>query len=301
MYLIRAGISAYYTYRIDTVTQRLEDQQAERTKTIDKLKAATKYDSTQELLEKYGGATPKPKKQAAPKTQKAPQAQPQRVPRGPPATANIPRINQTPSQPSTPQASTPQPIHRIQTPLQHIQASPIVARQLTGQAEFAPNAFSTPPQYAQGSEQGGEAHWYDRVLDLLMGEDETSPKNRVVLICQNCRLVNGQAPPGTKSLADLGKWRCFGCGAMNGEEDEAAKVVKEIKERIETREQDDPIESIEEKEVPSKEQKVVEDESSSSKDKENTPSEESDDGDDAEDTIEVKPRRGRPRSSKKKA
>jgi hypothetical protein len=301
MYLIRAGISAYYTYRIDTVTQRLEDQQAERTKTIDKLKAATKYDSTQELLEKYGGATPKPKKQAAPKTQKALQAQPQRVSIGPPATANIPRLNQTPSQPSTPQASTPQPIRRIQTPLQHIQASPIVARQQTGQAEFAPNAFSAPPQYAQGGEQGGEAHWYDRVLDLLMGEDETSPKNRVVLICQNCRLVNGQAPPGTKSLADLGKWRCFGCGAMNGEEDEAAKVVKEIKERIETQDQDEPVESIEERESSSAEQKVVdEDESSSGKDKENTPPGESD-GDDAEDTIEVKPRRGRPRSSKKKA
>jgi endoplasmic reticulum junction formation protein lunapark len=302
MYLIRASISAYYTYRIDTVTQRLEDQQAERTKTIDKLKAATKYDSTQELLEKYGGATPKPKKQAAPKTQKAPQAQPQRVSIGPPATANIPRLNQTPSQPPTPQASTPQPIRRIQTPLQHIQASPIVARQQTGQAEFAPNAFSAPPQYAQGGEQGTDAHWYDRVLDLLMGEDETSPKNRVVLICQNCRLVNGQAPPGTKSLTDLGKWRCFGCGAMNGEEDEAAKVVKEIKERIETQDQDEPVESIEEKESSSAEKKVVdEDESSSGKDKENTPLGESDDGDDAEDTIEVKPRRGRPRSSKKKA
>ena len=89
---------------------------------------------------------------------------------------------------------------------------------------------------------------------------------------------------------------------MNGEEDEAAKVVKEIKERIETQDQDEPVESIEERESSSAEQKVVdEDESSSGKDKENTPPGESDDGDDAEDTIEVKPRRGRPRSSKKKA
>ena len=89
---------------------------------------------------------------------------------------------------------------------------------------------------------------------------------------------------------------------MNGEEDEGAKVVKEIKERIETQDQDEPVESVEEKESSSTEQKVVdEDESSSGKDKENTPPGESDDGDDAEDTIEVKPRRGRPRSSKKKA
>jgi len=89
---------------------------------------------------------------------------------------------------------------------------------------------------------------------------------------------------------------------MNGEEDEAAKVVKEIKERIETQDQDEPVQSIEEEESSSAEHKVVdEDESSSGKDKENTPPGESDDGGDAEDTIEVKPRRGRPRSSKKKA
>lgn len=100
-------------------------------------------------------------------------------------------------------------------------------------AEFAPNAFSAPTQYAAGSDSNfSSGHWYDRMLDLLMGEDETSPKNRVVLICTKCRLVNGQAPPGVKTLSELGKWRCYGCGELNGEDDEAAKVVAEMKERI---------------------------------------------------------------------
>ena len=63
------------------------------------------------------------------------------------------------------------------------------------------------------------------MLDVLLGEDETRPGARLALICSKCRLVNGQAPPGVKHLDDLGKWRCGGCGAMNGEESEVKKIV----------------------------------------------------------------------------
>ena len=30
--------------------------------------------------------------------------------------------------------------------------------------------------------------------------------------------MNGQAPPGTRSLEDVGRWRCGGCAAWNGKE-----------------------------------------------------------------------------------
>jgi hypothetical protein len=30
--------------------------------------------------------------------------------------------------------------------------------------------------------------------------------------------VNGQAPPGARTLEDVGKWRCGGCKAWNGKE-----------------------------------------------------------------------------------
>ena len=63
---------------------------------------------------------------------------------------------------------------------------------------------------------------------MLLGEDETSAKNRLALICTNCRLVNGQAPPGARRLEDIGKWRCSGCGTMNGVEDEGKRLVAEI-------------------------------------------------------------------------
>jgi hypothetical protein len=289
------GLTAYYNYRIDTVTQRLEDQQAERTKTIEKLKAATKYNSTQELLEKYGGAPPKPKKPATPKEPKPIQKPTGRTSMGPPPTANIGRPDHIPSQPSTPQPGTPQPMPNL-TP-QRITYLPISPKTPQGQAgppEFAPNAFSAPPQYAQAGEMNPGGAWYDRILDLLMGEDETLPRNRVALICENCRLVNGQAPPGTKSLADLGKWKCFGCGTMNGEEDEAVKVVQEMKERIESQG----------KQEPEPESKPAEDSATGESGDMMEGSTDEIDVDSTEDTIEVKPtpsKRGRPRGSKKKA
>lgn len=76
---------------------------------------------------------------------------------------------------------------------------------------------------------------------MLLGEDETQAKNRFALICAQCRLVNGQAPPGTRELGDVGRWRCGGCGAWNGEEKvgpdaDVSKLVESWKnERAEKR------------------------------------------------------------------
>src|SRR6202035_2817708 len=114
----------------------------------------------------------------------------------PPPTANIPR-NQGP-QPSTPQrapsTSSPHPA----SPPQRLIESP---SEPPPGAEFAPNAFAPsdqPRQYSTNSAATYTQHnWYDRILDVLLGEDETQPKNRLALICDSCGLVNGQAPPGT--------------------------------------------------------------------------------------------------------
>lgn len=291
IWVIRVGITKYYAFRIDNVTQKLEAQQAERAKTIDKLKAATKYNSTQELLERYGGEKPKPKsKKESTNTPSKPQKNTQKVPPGrtnigpPPPTANIVRSSQVPSQPSTPQQSQRSPL---------TYAVPSIAASPVGEAEFAPNAFSAPPQYAQSGEFNAGGHWYDRMLDLLLGEDEMLPKNRLALICESCRLVNGQAPPGTKSLSELGKWRCLGCGATNGE-NEAVKVVQEMKERIKNEQQ--PVSPSENK---------VEETGNASDGEHNVDAKEDEhdveDGpeDSASDTIEIKPK-GRPQGSRKK-
>ena len=66
-------------------------------------------------------------------------------------------------------------------------------------------------------------------MDVLLGEDESLPGKRLALICSNCRLVNGQAPPGVKRVEDVGKWRCAGCETMNGEDNDVKKIVAQIK------------------------------------------------------------------------
>ncbi|PYI20784.1 hypothetical protein BO99DRAFT_401471 [Aspergillus violaceofuscus CBS 115571] len=254
IYTVRTGATRYYDYRITKTQAHLDSLQKQRDATIEKLKEATRYNSTQQLLEKYGGGTLKRTKSrtgdekrksdasaAAGKKrnqQQQQQQQPfvQRTGLPPPPTANIRRTPQQQQQhrhPSTPGGGQPQhpppspfmiPDHEQRQQQQQGPGPNFPSPPAFDEPGFAPNAFSsTPPQYIESS------HWYDRLLDVLLGEDETQPKNRMVLICATCRLVNGQAPPGVKSLEELGRWRCGSCGAWNGEESEAKKVLAGIR------------------------------------------------------------------------
>ncbi|KAJ0275474.1 hypothetical protein COL940_008823 [Colletotrichum noveboracense] len=233
IYLTRTTVTAFFNYRIDTLSNRLKEQQADRAKTIQKLKDATKYDTTLELLEKYGGGENKKQKQKQggdgeekKQRQQAPrQNEGGRTNMPPPPTANIQR----------PSAGSPPPGMPQGFQQQRLSPSP-QPNGLEPSEEFAPNAYSgghvppPPPQSQQFVQVDGvnSSHWYDRIMDLLLGEDETASKNRIVLICAHCRLVNGQAPPGTKSLSELGTWRCMGCGAKNGEMDEGKRIMREV-------------------------------------------------------------------------
>ncbi|KAI3317376.1 hypothetical protein HD806DRAFT_371877 [Xylariaceae sp. AK1471] len=234
IYVVRTVANSYYSFRLDTLETRLKDRQAERAKTIQKLKDATRYDSTLELLEKYGGSSEKRSKVKKLKevnegtsTQDNDGSRKKhrqsidsshltgRTHLPPPPTANIQR-------PSTASGIPPNRQGQLSTPRRQDQSSP----QPQPIEEFAPNAGPPPPTYNQY--EMGPPRWYDRILEVMLGEDETAPKNRVVLICDKCRLVNGQAPPGVKNLAGLGTWKCMGCGAINGEMDEGKKIMQEV-------------------------------------------------------------------------
>lgn len=226
IYLVRTAIVSYYNYRINIITARLSESQNERTKTINKLKEATKYNSTQQLLEKYGEVprTEPPSRTTTSDVVDRKATLPvRRTGLNPPATANISRQN-TPSQPNSPHS-----------PQQRSEISQVYPQTTSAMQEpslepgFAPNAFEER-QYESRTRH--ESRWYDRIFDLLLGDDETSAKNRMVLICKHCRLVNGQAPPGIKRVEDVGKWRCIACHKMNGEEDEGRRMVAEMKERL---------------------------------------------------------------------
>lgn len=220
VYLVRLGLTTYYEYRTSSIQSHLDELQKQRDSTIEKLKAATKYNDTQDLLKKYGG-TPTPKEKPAGPSERKTTPKQGDAPKGgrttviPPPTANIPGRSGPATLTNTPQRSPPQvnsPLGQdssystlgVKSPTQ----GPVSPRGVS--AEFAPNAFSATPQYSQANEG---SRWYDRIMDVLLGEDETLPTARLALICSNCRLVNGQAPPGMKRLEDVGKWRCGGCGA----------------------------------------------------------------------------------------
>lgn len=241
IYAVRLGLVTYYNYRVSNLQAHLQELQKQRDATIEKLKSATKYNTTQELLKKYGGSpTPKNKSVGALEGKSTPKGGNSGTPISgrtsfaPPPTANIPGKTGPLSLPGTPQQSSPQST----SPLGHIPrlsgSSAVAPSQQAlafsrGSAEFAPNAFAAVPQYAQSGEG---PRWFDRLMDVLLGEDESLPKNRLALICKNCRLVNGQAPPGAKSPEDVGQWRCGECRTLNGEEMEATKIIARIKEEV---------------------------------------------------------------------
>jgi hypothetical protein len=240
IYFVRSGITIFFDWRISQQQAYIEALQKQRDTKIADLKKATRYDSTQELLQKYGGTSkPTPSKshqqtQQGTKRKITPPHEPRRTGLPPPPTANIPgRTTGTP--PSTPHRpnidNTPPTSARpksLQSTTTFMDSQAAAAPDEPG---FAPNAFSNPPQQARPAYEQ-PSKWYDRILDVLLGEDETLAKNRIVLICSNCRLVNGQAPPGVRSLEEIGKWKCGGCGAWNGVQSEAAKVVKEMKQKV---------------------------------------------------------------------
>lgn len=233
---MRTIASRLFEYRISRTQRGLDDLQKQRDETIDKLKAATKYNSTQQLLEKYGGESPK--QPLPPKTEKkrepATPSQPHVARTGlpPPPTANIRRPSpQQPQQPGPGQPPSPPPFQTPghQQPFPNAPPSPRLQQpqQPHDQPGFAPNAF--PSQQGQYIEQ---PHWYDRLLDVLLGEDEMQPRNRMAMICASCRLVNGQAPPGIKTPEELGRWRCGSCGSWNGVESETNKILTTLREAV---------------------------------------------------------------------
>lgn len=239
IYSVRLGFVSYYNFRISKAQAQLDELKKQRDTVIERLKTATKYNTTQELLQKYGGA-PAPKNKSEGASQGKPNAakgnigapQVGRTGLLPPPTANISKNAGPASVFNTEDQSASESSGSRRLPSSFSAASSPIPLQAPSSpqaetAEFAPNAFSAVPQYAQSSKG---SRWFDRLMDVILGEDESLPSNRIALICKQCRLVNGQAPPGAKRLEEVGRWRCAECGTMNGEETEMKIILAGLKE-----------------------------------------------------------------------
>lgn len=237
IYFVRLGLISYYNFRITKNQAQLDELKKQRDTVIERLKTATKYNTTQELLQKYGGAPssknkPEGGSQGRSTATKGSTGVSQAGRTGllPPPTANIS------NKAAAGQAPVPNAVDRSASKSSSSPGLPPSLSTNSWQAapstqaeteEFAPNAFSAVPQYAQSSKG---SRWFDRLMDVILGEDESLPSNRIALICKQCKLVNGQAPPGTKRLEEVGKWRCAECGTMNGGETEMKKILAELTE-----------------------------------------------------------------------
>ncbi|TGZ85540.1 hypothetical protein EX30DRAFT_26649 [Ascodesmis nigricans] len=221
-------INEYYARRIKNAEERLVKLQKEQSATIDRLKAATKYSTTQSLIEKYGGT-------AGIDTQEAEKLKKQ-----------TPKKLQAPqhSRPGRSSQMSPQMQHQLQQ--QQIQQRIVQQQLMAQQGGFSPPGVPIPPGqrppqpqplHMQGHmhspsihhlqpEEASTPRWYDRIMDMILGEDETSAKNRYALICQRCRMVNGLAPPGTLNPDDVDQWGCARCGTMNGRRKEGLSVPR---------------------------------------------------------------------------
>lgn len=213
---VRKLLDLYYNNRIGNAESKLDHLQKKQRDTIEQLKAATNFSTTQSIIEKYGGgfiSTDADKKKL----------------NGSQTPPGHPNGNRQPP-PTTPQQVQQQ---LIQQQLMAQQRS-AEQRQTSPSANPNPVQKSTPPptipvlnlpdtttqpssQQHIEPEEATASRWYDRLLDVLVGEDETSAKNRYALICDSCRMVNGLAPPGTRSLEEMDGWGCARCGAMNGQ------------------------------------------------------------------------------------
>jgi endoplasmic reticulum junction formation protein lunapark len=235
-------LNAWYTYRTTNSQDYLESLYKQRDETIEKLKTATKYDSTQKLLEKYGGWSPvsaqkgqgkaangKAKGQGKSPTTSPKQQKETRVFINPPPTANINRGPATPATPATPDtAASSAKVTEEFAPNAFDEVNPQpspVAIAAPFKAQSQPQSPQPAYQESQVALRGSSGGWMDRLVSALMGEDETLPTNRLALLCASCRLVNGLAPPGVRTLEELGRWRCASCGAWNGVQAEVALVV----------------------------------------------------------------------------
>ncbi|KAL9049509.1 MAG: hypothetical protein Q9162_007180 [Coniocarpon cinnabarinum] len=262
---VRMLINAVYDWRIASNHGQLDALKKQKAERVRKFKEATRYDETEKLLEKYGAEVRKVPEERSEgvnrhheksrRPSKPPLPPPPRTNLPPPPTANIQRATQA--------APIPQP-HHTQQPLaprphaqsdlqhssstsqnRHASSSPPSRQRGESSASFAPNAaedFPSEPQYAAPAGR----QWYDRILDLVLGEDETKPINRIALICRHCKLVNGQAPPGLK---EVGRWRCSGCKKWNGEHSDLEEILEDREKKPSADKKDNSTEKIEKEEM----------------------------------------------------
>lgn len=191
IYLLRSAVASYYTQRISTEESSLEILKSSQREKIEEFKTKTNFYTTKNLIDRYSGggdvqpaSTPESKKSAIPvggsssssnRKETAQHAESPLQLRGQ-APRLQPQSQFTPQRMNHPAAL----VGTVPTP-PSLSGSSIQQRQVQDMpriAEFAPNADAHQSTSSGSGNGNGDRHWYDRMLDVIVGEDEGSEKSR---------------------------------------------------------------------------------------------------------------------------
>lgn len=198
----------------------LQEQQKEK---IEDLKQSTNFYSTKALLERFDSSYPQPEKQSQRgKSSGLPNSDPAKRQQG---LRNRKQHSQNStggnSRPSSKRNSMIAPENFEFAPdLPSLQQKPQPTTESAAANSNIPIDPSTSlpninnPSLAPIHNVGYQPRWYDRILDMIVGEDEYSPKYRYALICEKCHRHNGLALPGESPQYVV--YFCPGCNHRNG-------------------------------------------------------------------------------------
>ncbi|KAI5966197.1 uncharacterized protein KGF55_000506 [Candida pseudojiufengensis] len=192
--LITKIINFIFKYLINSQDHHLDNLKQRHKLKIDELKKITKYNETNELINKYDDK-PKPTPQQL-------QQQQQQF------------INQ-PNKNTKSKSLREQALKELHLNEQHLSSnqSPIIQQQINHtpkpNLQTSSSPVSPPPAPQKRTIQ-------DKLLDLFIGSDNSeSIENRYALICSHCFSHNGLAPPNCDDPNNI-KYKCWKCGSMNG-------------------------------------------------------------------------------------
>ena len=229
MYGVRSGVTWWFTRQIDRETTQKEALKTRLEEKIEELKEKSDYYNTQQLLERYDSkALPRSTSEEKfhdPALSQSLQPKPsaEHIRHQPSLDTLRQRGNSRPSLPPLPPPITP---------------ASFVAPKPQNIPQFHPSAFSPPPSPSLAPQEHRSKTFLDRVLDLLVGEDENAADHRYALICRHCRAHNGLAPPGERG-EDVG-YLCGRCGGWNGP-DPNKKDQSKTKDVISQAKEGDPV------------------------------------------------------------
>ncbi|KZT51852.1 hypothetical protein CALCODRAFT_459940 [Calocera cornea HHB12733] len=177
IFFIRRLVHMFYRWRASSEERKLKTLLTEQKAKIAEIKKKTNYDSTRNLLEKYGETSARPEVQSSPLQQRGvPGALPGTQPSTPLRQIGIAGVG-------TPTRGPPRPLPP------YLQPS---------------GAMLPPPQTRK---------WYDTLADALLGPDEqAASREKYALICAKCFNHNGLVSP---SEWDDVQYKCPKCGYFN--------------------------------------------------------------------------------------